>query len=164
LRQCGYDTASIYPAHGAFMSARSFQTTMGIERFLDARDLGAKGVEAERVPDGEGTGLNCSRLGMRYGLLFLKYAFLCIKITTPPPFTSSTPSPPLTYPLPPPHPPPPPPAALPFPAPMRLRPGLHLSRARRPHERAQRPHDHRGRALPRRLRRRGQARRGSARS
>ncbi|BAM88065.1 conserved hypothetical protein [Bradyrhizobium oligotrophicum S58] len=48
LRQCGYDTASIYPANGAFMSARNFQTTMGVDRFLDARDLGAKGVE----PDG----------------------------------------------------------------------------------------------------------------
>src|SRR6476620_5030403 len=48
LRRCGYTTASLYPAYGAFMSARSFQTTTGIQRFLDARDLGAKDVE----PDG----------------------------------------------------------------------------------------------------------------
>ena len=48
LRRCGYDTLSLYPAYGAFMSARSFQTTTGIQRFLDARDLGAKDVE----PDG----------------------------------------------------------------------------------------------------------------
>src|SRR3954468_3216138 len=48
LRRCGYSTLSLYPAYGAFMSARSFQTTTGIERFLDARDLGAKDVE----PDG----------------------------------------------------------------------------------------------------------------
>jgi hypothetical protein len=48
LRRCGYSTVSLYPAYGAFMSARSFQTTTGIQRFLDARDLGAKDVE----PDG----------------------------------------------------------------------------------------------------------------
>ena len=48
LRRCGYDTTSLYPAYGAFMSARSFQTTTGIQHFYDARDLGAKDVE----PDG----------------------------------------------------------------------------------------------------------------
>jgi Sulfatase len=48
LRRCGYATLSLYPAYGAFMSARSFQTSTGIQRFLDARDLGARDVE----PDG----------------------------------------------------------------------------------------------------------------
>ena len=48
LRRCGYSTTSLYPAHGAFMSARSFHTTTGIQTFLDARDLGAKGVEPDR--------------------------------------------------------------------------------------------------------------------
>ena len=38
LRRCGYHTFSLYPAYGAFMSARSFQTTTGIQRFYDARD------------------------------------------------------------------------------------------------------------------------------
>src|SRR3954451_7645628 len=47
LRRCGYSTASLYPAYGAFMSARSFQTTTGIQHFLDARDLGAKDVEPD---------------------------------------------------------------------------------------------------------------------
>jgi hypothetical protein len=47
LRRCGYDTVSLYPAFGGFMSARSFQTTTGIEYFYDARDLGAKGVEPD---------------------------------------------------------------------------------------------------------------------
>jgi sulfatase-like protein len=47
LRRCGYNTVSLYPAFGAFMSARSFQTTTGIQRFLDARDLGAKDVEPD---------------------------------------------------------------------------------------------------------------------
>jgi phosphoglycerol transferase MdoB-like AlkP superfamily enzyme len=48
LRRCGYDTTSLYPAFGAFMSARNFQTTTGIRNFYDARDLGARDVE----PDG----------------------------------------------------------------------------------------------------------------
>jgi phosphoglycerol transferase MdoB-like AlkP superfamily enzyme len=48
LRRCGYSTTSLYPAHGAFMSARSFHTTTGIQHFYDARDLGAKGVEPDR--------------------------------------------------------------------------------------------------------------------
>src|SRR6476661_8228219 len=48
LRRCGYSTLSLYPAYGAFMSARGFQSTTGIQRFLDARDLGARDVE----PDG----------------------------------------------------------------------------------------------------------------
>ena len=37
LRRCGYHTVSLYPAAGAFMSAHNFQTTTGMERFLDAR-------------------------------------------------------------------------------------------------------------------------------
>ena len=47
LRRCGYSTISLYPAHGAFMSARSFHTTTGIQHFFDARDLGAKGIEPD---------------------------------------------------------------------------------------------------------------------
>src|ERR1700736_4985626 len=47
LRRCGYSTVSLYPAYGAFMSARSFQTTTGIQHFYDARDLGAKDVEPD---------------------------------------------------------------------------------------------------------------------
>ena len=47
LRRCGYDTISLYPAYGAFMSARSFQTTTGIQHFYDAHDLGARDVEPD---------------------------------------------------------------------------------------------------------------------
>jgi hypothetical protein len=47
LRRCGYSTISLYPAYGAFMSARGFQTTTGIQHFYDARDLGAKGIEPD---------------------------------------------------------------------------------------------------------------------
>lgn len=47
LRRCGYQTVSLYPAAGAFMGAHNFQTSTGMERFLDARMLGAKGVEPD---------------------------------------------------------------------------------------------------------------------
>jgi phosphoglycerol transferase MdoB-like AlkP superfamily enzyme len=47
LRRCGYETLSVYPAFGGFMSARGFQTTAGIEHFYDAHDLGAKEVEPD---------------------------------------------------------------------------------------------------------------------
>src|SRR6202022_4865566 len=47
LRRCGYSTISLYPAHGAFMSARNFQTSTGIQHFYDAHDLGAKAVEPD---------------------------------------------------------------------------------------------------------------------
>jgi hypothetical protein len=47
LRRCGYETISLYPASGAFMGARAFQTTTGIEHFYDAHDLGASDVEPD---------------------------------------------------------------------------------------------------------------------
>ena len=47
LRRCGYSTLSLYPAFGAFMSARSFQLTTGIQHFYDAHDLGARDVEPD---------------------------------------------------------------------------------------------------------------------
>jgi Sulfatase len=47
LRRCGYNTVSLYPAFGAFMGARSFQLTTGIQHFYDAHDLGAKDVEPD---------------------------------------------------------------------------------------------------------------------
>ena len=48
LRRCGYKTFSFYPFFGAFLSARSFQIKAGIEYFLDAKDLGTRGVEQDR--------------------------------------------------------------------------------------------------------------------
>lgn len=48
LRHCGYKTYSLYSFLGAFLSARRFQETAGIENFYDAKVLGATGVE----PDG----------------------------------------------------------------------------------------------------------------
>src|SRR5206468_5632825 len=47
LRWCGYQTYSLYPTHGAFLSARAFQTTVGIEHFFDMKGLGATTIEAD---------------------------------------------------------------------------------------------------------------------
>jgi hypothetical protein len=47
LRRCGYRTFSIYPALGAFMSARSFQTTTGMQKFVDQDALGTNRVEPD---------------------------------------------------------------------------------------------------------------------
>src|SRR5579871_87672 len=49
LRRCGYDTLSLYPAFGAFMSARNFQLTTGIQQFYDAQDLGASEIEPDSL-------------------------------------------------------------------------------------------------------------------
>ena len=48
LRRCGYKTFTLYPFLGAFLSARNFQITTGIEHFIDAKELGAVGIEADR--------------------------------------------------------------------------------------------------------------------
>ena len=48
MRRCGYRTFSIYPALGAFMSAKSFQTTTGVQKFFDQRSLGTDRVEPDR--------------------------------------------------------------------------------------------------------------------
>jgi len=39
LRRCGYQTYTLYSWSGAFVGARGFQTTAGIEHFLDAKQL-----------------------------------------------------------------------------------------------------------------------------
>lgn len=48
LQRCGYRTFTLYPAYGAFLSARSFQKTVGVERFMDAKDMRAGDVEPDR--------------------------------------------------------------------------------------------------------------------
>jgi hypothetical protein len=48
LRRCGYRTFSLYPARGAFMSAKSFQTTTGMQTFLDQDVLGTDRIEPDR--------------------------------------------------------------------------------------------------------------------
>jgi Sulfatase len=48
LRRCGYRAFSIYPALGAFMSAKSFQTTTGVQEFVDQDTLGTNRIEPDR--------------------------------------------------------------------------------------------------------------------
>ena len=48
LRRCGYQTISIYPASGAFMSAKAFQTTTGVQKFLDQTALGTNRIEPDK--------------------------------------------------------------------------------------------------------------------
>jgi phosphoglycerol transferase MdoB-like AlkP superfamily enzyme len=48
LKGCGYQTLSLYPAFGAFMGARSYQSTVGIDKFYDARALGTRAIEPDR--------------------------------------------------------------------------------------------------------------------
>ncbi len=48
LRRCGYRTFSLYPALGDFLSARRFQTHVGIEHFIDQHGMGA---DVEMHPD-----------------------------------------------------------------------------------------------------------------
>jgi hypothetical protein len=47
LQHCDYRTFSLYPAHGAFMSARQFHKTTGIEYFFDAKALGTNQTEPD---------------------------------------------------------------------------------------------------------------------
>ena len=47
LRRCGYHTFSIYPALGAFMSARSFQASTGMQNFYDQQSLGTSRIEPD---------------------------------------------------------------------------------------------------------------------
>ncbi len=48
LRRCGYQTFSLYPSLGAFMSSRSFQTTTGMQQFSDQTDMGVKGPQPDK--------------------------------------------------------------------------------------------------------------------
>jgi hypothetical protein len=47
LRHCGYKTFTLYPMYGAFLSARHFQSTAGIQSFLDSEALGAKFLDPD---------------------------------------------------------------------------------------------------------------------
>ena len=48
LRECGYKTYSLYSWFGGFAGARGFQTTTGIEHFLDAKQLGSGAADTDR--------------------------------------------------------------------------------------------------------------------
>jgi hypothetical protein len=47
LARCGYQTYTLYSWPGAFLGARSFQKSAGIEHFIDAKDMGTSGLEPD---------------------------------------------------------------------------------------------------------------------
>src|SRR5262245_4554212 len=47
LRHCGYRTYSLYPWLGAFMGARSFQASVGVQRFRDIANFGTRELEPD---------------------------------------------------------------------------------------------------------------------
>jgi phosphoglycerol transferase MdoB-like AlkP superfamily enzyme len=48
LHRCGYKTISLYPAYGAFLSAKKFQETTGVGRFVDSAEMKAGDFEPDR--------------------------------------------------------------------------------------------------------------------
>ncbi|WP_312015493.1 sulfatase-like hydrolase/transferase [Bradyrhizobium manausense] len=48
LQRCGYNTFSLYPSYGDFLSARSFQKGVGVGQFID---MAAMGVHQDMQPD-----------------------------------------------------------------------------------------------------------------
>jgi hypothetical protein len=48
LKRCGYHTFAFYPAHGAFLGARSFYQGTGTETFLDSKDIGGGVFQPDR--------------------------------------------------------------------------------------------------------------------
>jgi sulfatase-like protein len=47
LVRCGYQTYALYSWPGAFLGARGFYKSAGIEHFIDPRDMGASGLEPD---------------------------------------------------------------------------------------------------------------------
>jgi hypothetical protein len=69
LSRCGYKTFSLYPFYGAFLGSRGFQTTAGVERYLDMKDLGARGLEPDSFYFDQATSIIAREHGQ--GPLFL---------------------------------------------------------------------------------------------
>jgi hypothetical protein len=69
LSRCGYKTFSLYPFYGAFLGSRGFQTTAGVERYLDMKDMKARGLERDSFYFDQAT--NIIARERRSGPLFL---------------------------------------------------------------------------------------------
>jgi hypothetical protein len=55
LRRCGYKTYSLYSWFGAFVGARNFQTSAGIQNFLDAEQLNTRDIDTDAAFYGKAT-------------------------------------------------------------------------------------------------------------
>ena len=69
LNRCGYTTFTLYPFYGSFLGSRAFQTTTGIERYLDVHDLGTRSFEPDSFYFRQATKI--IRRERSYGPLFL---------------------------------------------------------------------------------------------
>ena len=47
LSQCGYRTFSLYPFYGSFLGSRAFQTSVGVEDYMDMLAFGTRDFEAD---------------------------------------------------------------------------------------------------------------------
>jgi hypothetical protein len=47
LRRCGYKTFSMYPTYGAFLSAKRFQHSAGVQKVIEGPEMGAGDVEPD---------------------------------------------------------------------------------------------------------------------
>ncbi len=72
LRNCGYKTFTFYPMYGAFLSARKFQTTAGIQSFHDSESLGANFLDPDSFYYGKALDTLAKRQG-RDPLFMLVY-------------------------------------------------------------------------------------------
>src|SRR4030088_2736925 len=73
LQRCGYRTFTLYPADGEFLSARSFHKTTGIQRFVDAQDMAARGAEPDRFYYDKASRLVAQELGSRAPMFVFMY-------------------------------------------------------------------------------------------
>lgn len=48
LRNCGYKTFTLYPAYGAFLNARRFQTSAGVQKLIDQDEMKAGDPEPDQ--------------------------------------------------------------------------------------------------------------------
>jgi hypothetical protein len=79
LRRCGYKIITLYPAYGAFLSARRFQTSAGVERLVDSSEIKAGDLEPDRffydqalkMIESEGASSRCFSSFIRSSTIFL---------------------------------------------------------------------------------------------
>jgi len=74
LQRCGYRTYTLYPSLGAFMSARSFHQSVGIEHFLDQKALGTDRVEPDSFYYGKAADIFAKERGNKPMFMFVYLA------------------------------------------------------------------------------------------
>jgi phosphoglycerol transferase MdoB-like AlkP superfamily enzyme len=73
LKRCGYKTFTLYPMYGAFLSARHFQQTAGIQNFLDSAALKADFLDPDSFYLNKAADLVAKHRGGKDPLFMLVY-------------------------------------------------------------------------------------------